>query len=75
MNEMCDSQDFWIDLVEESIELDWSKAYVPVDRLPVNVAMALAERLNMEIEIDATEYVFSQAGKPASNARPGRVLH
>lgn len=72
MTDMCDSQDFWIYLVEESIALDWREAYVPLDRLPVNVALALAERLNMEIQIDSTEYVFHQPRPPAAQSA---VLH
>ena len=72
---MHESQDFWIGLVEESIELDWSEAYVPLASLPINVAMALAERLNMEIDIAASEYVFSQAKQPVCLVRESRVLH
>ncbi|MES2624715.1 MAG: hypothetical protein V4628_05525 [Pseudomonadota bacterium] len=75
MIEMQDSEDFWIGLVEESIELDWREAYVPVDRLPISVAMALAERLNLEVEVDASEYVFYQARESKLIMVGSRVLH
>jgi hypothetical protein len=75
MIDIHESEDFWIGLVEESIELDWREAYVPRDRLPVNVAVALAERLNMELDIDVSEYVFYQAGEPRLVVGESRVLH
>lgn len=75
MIDIHENENFWIGLVEESIELDWSEAYVPRDRLPVNVAVALAERLNMELDIDVSEYVFYQAKEPRLDACESWVLH
>jgi hypothetical protein len=72
---MYDKQDFWIGLVEESIELDWSEAFVPLESLPVEVAVALAERLNLEIDVDVSEYVFYQSRSRASKVRESRVVH
>ena len=74
MNEMNQGEDFWIGLVEESIELDWSEAFVPKDGLPMDVAMALAERLDLAVHVAASEYIF-YTDKQKLMAGESRVLH
>ena len=75
MNELQESEDFWIGLVEESIDLDWREAFVPIDCLSVDVALALAERLNLQLDIDVSEYIFHQSFTPNVMAQGSRVLH
>jgi hypothetical protein len=75
MNEMYQGEDFWIGLVEESIGLDWSEAFVPRTSLPMDVAMALAERLGLAVDVDASEYVFYQLDMRKTLVPENRVLH
>lgn len=72
---MDHNEDFWIGLVEESIELDWREAFVPLESLHVEAAVALAERLNLEIDINVSEYVFYQSKKPNLKTNENRVMH
>jgi hypothetical protein len=75
MSESHATPEFWICLVENSLELDWSQAYVPRDGLTAETAIALAERLSMQVEIDAAEYVFFKARISGPRAQSGTVFH
>lgn len=66
---------FWIYLVEEIIALDWREAYVPVACLPHSLAVALADRLHLTLEIEVTEYIFHQGESTCSKLPASDVLH
>ncbi len=52
---------FWIGLVENNMRLGWEKCLVPFKNLTPQVAQALADKLDVRLEVADEGYIFTKA--------------
>jgi hypothetical protein len=65
-----EGEEFWIGLLEESVAAGGVKNEVPVLGFSFDTATALAEKLNVRLEIKSDSYVFiQQVGRPSFQKR------
>jgi hypothetical protein len=70
MNIKMESEEFWISVVEDSIASGSERNVVPVLGFSYDTATALAERLNVRLELASDKYVFvHQVGRPSFQKR------
>ena len=51
---------FWTGLVETNLRLGWERCLVPLENLKPEVANALANRLNVKLEVTNDGYIFAK---------------
>jgi hypothetical protein len=73
MKRRNNTPEYWMSLVEQHLKLGNQFALIPVENLPQEAAIALAERLDVVLEKWDTDYVFHQ--KMEIKDGKGQVLH
>jgi hypothetical protein len=68
----------WVRLVEESVLIGWEATLVPTSGMPEETAIELAERLDVVLERNGSEYRFRiprERWEKLTEPRPGEPIH
>jgi hypothetical protein len=60
VKQIPNDESFWISLVETNMRLGWERCLVPPADMKPEVAKALADRLNVRLEVTDEGYVFTK---------------